>query len=147
MYELEVQRLLGHLGLLVHALVLPYGGVYEVLVVAFRLTLFCLVLDAEVSAARLLAVEGVACHELAQFEEVGQTQRLFQFHVERIGRAYEFQVAPELLAQGLYLDDGLFERLLGAGHAHVLPHDVAQTLVYVVHRLLAAGVSVLTFGA
>ena len=30
-YELEVQRLLGEFRSLVHALVLPYGGVYEVL--------------------------------------------------------------------------------------------------------------------
>ena len=30
-HELEVQRLLGEFRSLVHALVLPYGGVYEVL--------------------------------------------------------------------------------------------------------------------
>ena len=59
-HELEVQRLLGEFRSLVHALVLPYGGVYEVLVVALGFALLGLVFRAEVAAARLLAVEGVA---------------------------------------------------------------------------------------
>jgi len=47
-YELEVQRLLGEFRSLVHALVLPYGGVYEVLVVALGFALLGLVFRAEV---------------------------------------------------------------------------------------------------
>ena len=137
MYELEVQRLFGQLRSLVHALVLPYGGIYEVFVVTLGFALFGLVLRTEVAAAGLLAVECVACHQFAQFEEVGQAQRLFQFDVEVLLLSYDLHVFPELLAQGLNLDDSLFERLLGAGHADVVPHDVAELLVDVVHRLLA----------
>ena len=89
------------------------------------------------AAARLLAVEGVAGHQFAQFEEVGQTQRLFELDVEVVLLADDLHVLPELLAERLNLGDGLFERLLRAGHADVLPHDVAQLLVDVVHRLFA----------
>ena len=125
-------------GACVLALVLPYGGVYEVLVVALGFALLGLVLRAEVAAARLLAVECVAGHQLAQFQEVGQTQRLFKLDVEVVLLAYDLHVLPELLAQSLNLGDRLFEGLLRAGHADVLPHDVAEFLVNVVHRLLAA---------
>ena len=107
-----------------------------------------LVLDTEVTAARLLAVQRVARHQFAQFEEIGQTQCLFQFDVEVVGPAHDLHVLPELLAQRLNLDDRLFERLLGAGHTDVLPHDVAQLLVDVVHRLLAVDrQQLLDFGA
>ena len=51
----------------VHSHALDVG---EVLVVAHRLALLGLVLDSEVAAAGLLAVEGVQAHQLGQFEEV-----------------------------------------------------------------------------
>mgnify|MGYP002899023699 CR=1 FL=1 len=50
-YELEVQRFFRQLGGCVLALVLPYGGIYEVLVVALGLAFLGLVLRAEVAAA------------------------------------------------------------------------------------------------
>ena len=59
-YELEIERLLRQFGNLVLAFVLPYGGVYEVFVVTVGLAFGRLVLDTEVTAARLLAVQRVA---------------------------------------------------------------------------------------
>ena len=50
-YEFEVQRFFRQLGGCVLALVLPYGGIYEVLVVALGLAFLGLVLRAEVAAA------------------------------------------------------------------------------------------------
>ena len=64
-YEFEVQRLFRQFGSGVLALVFPNGGVYEVFVVTLGFALFGLVLYAEVTAARLLAVECVARHQLA----------------------------------------------------------------------------------
>ena len=59
-YELEIERLLRQFGNLVLAFVLPYGGIYEVFVVTVGLAFGRLVLDTEVTAARLLAVQRVA---------------------------------------------------------------------------------------
>ena len=50
----------------------PRGHVGEVDVVALRFAFLGLMLDPEVAAARLLAVEGVAAHQLGQLEEVDQ---------------------------------------------------------------------------
>src|SRR5688500_3504412 len=66
----ELQRLLVQLGLRAFAFVLPRGDVTEIVVVAKRLTLFRLVLFAEVAAARFLAVQRVLREQLTEFEEV-----------------------------------------------------------------------------
>ena len=93
-------------------------------------------LRTEVATARLLTLQCVACHQLAELQEVSQTQCLLQLNVERISRTYKFQIRPELLAQSLNLNDCLLQRLLGTSHTYVVPHNVAQTLVDIVNRLL-----------
>ena len=60
MRGLELERLLVQAGVGVVARVLPGRDVREVLVVAQRLAILGLVLDPEVAAAALLAVQGVA---------------------------------------------------------------------------------------
>ena len=57
---------------------LPRRDVGEVLVVAQRLALLGLVLGAEVAAAALLALEGVAAHQHAELEEVVDPAGLLQ---------------------------------------------------------------------
>ena len=76
--------------------ILPGGDVGEELVVTQRLAILGLILDPEMSAARLLPVERVQAHELPQLQEVrhpaGLLQRLIQLRVAA-GHVY---VAPEL---------------------------------------------------
>src|SRR5262249_23286909 len=108
--------------------VFPHGGVTEVLVVALRFALL-LVLDAEVAAAALFALEGVAAEELAELEEVGDAAGLLERLVERIGRALDRDVRPELFAQRADLGHRALERFLAARHAAVFPHRVAELLV------------------
>jgi hypothetical protein len=57
------------------SLTLEHPGVDfgEFVVMAKRLALGCLVLDTEVTAARLLTGQGVDAHEFAELEEVGHT--------------------------------------------------------------------------
>ena len=106
-------------GALALARVLPGGHVREVHVVALALAVGVLVLLAEMAAAALLAGEGVAAHELAEFEEVGDAGRLLERLVERVGRAGDAHVGPELLAQRGDLLEGLLEALPVARHPAV----------------------------
>lgn len=84
-----------------------------------------------------VALERVAGHEFALFEEVGHTQRLFELLVELFVLTRNLDILPELFPHLPYLDERLFKGLFGTGHAYVLPHDVAEFLVDFVHRLLA----------
>src|SRR5688572_9356301 len=68
---LELERLLVELLGLALAGPLPGPDVGEAIVLAERLALGRLGFLSEVAAARLLAVEGVSDHELAELEEVG----------------------------------------------------------------------------
>src|SRR5581483_11095165 len=119
--------------------VLPGGAVGEAVVVPQRLPFLGLVLDPEVAAARLLPVQGVAADEDGEVEEVVDPARLLQRLVERVGRARHPQVAVELAPQGRDLGDGLLQALPGAGHAAVVPHDLAHLAVEVVDRARALG--------
>ncbi len=78
MDELELERFLVQRRPLADALELPRADEREVLVVAQRLALLGLVLDAEVPAAALLALERVETDELGELEEVGDAARLLQ---------------------------------------------------------------------
>ena len=60
----------------------PHRHVGEARVVAPRLAVRGLVLDAEVAAARFLAGERVAAHQLAELEEVGDAARPLELLVE-----------------------------------------------------------------
>ena len=89
-----------------------------------------LVLDAEVAAAGLVALEGVEAHELAELEEVGHAagvlERLVELLRRRRGRVTFFQNSSR--RPGIFAER-LLEALLVARHAAVLPHDLAELAV------------------
>ena len=116
---------------------LPGGDVAEALVVAEGLAVLGLALLAEVAAAGLLAGEGVADHELAELEEVGDPAGALEALVHR-AVAEDPDVLPELVAQRGDLGQRLLEAGLVAGHAAVVPHDLAELAVVVVDRPGAA---------
>src|SRR2546428_389598 len=66
---------------------LPGGDVTEAGVVTLRLTLGRLILLAEVTAARFLAMQGVVAHQLGQLEEVRDAARVLERLVEILARA------------------------------------------------------------
>src|SRR5215203_859469 len=86
----------------------PRRHVGELVISAERLAVLGLALLAEVPAAGLLAVEGVAHHELAELEEVRDAPRPFQALVHRTVTEHA-HVLPELVAQGRDLGQGLLE--------------------------------------
>src|SRR3954469_12341690 len=98
MHVLEVQGFLVQHWLAPRWGVLPRRGIRELVVVAQRLALVGLVLDTEMTAARLLAVQGVTTHERGELEEVGYPSRLFERLVERVFGTEDPQVFLELLA-------------------------------------------------
>src|SRR5574344_2792377 len=63
--ELVVERLLMELRSNTLTLVFPSGYIHIVGIVTLSLTFLCLAFDTEVSAARLVTVESVSCHKLA----------------------------------------------------------------------------------
>ena len=117
------------------ALVFPGTHVHEVLVITLGLAFLGLHFLAEVTAAGFLAVKGVAGHQLADVEEVDQTERLLEFLVELLVRSGDADGLPELFAERADFLDSLLQAGLVAGHAHILPHDVAEFLVDAVHGL------------
>ena len=118
------------------ALVFPAAHVEEVFIVALCFAFFGLVLFAEVTAARFLAVKRIVGHEFAHEDEVFETQCLFEFHVHALGSAGDEEIGEEGLAKLLEEGECLFEAFLGATHTDVFPHDVAEFLVDAVHRAL-----------
>ena len=123
-------------GILVFAFVFPSGDVHVILVVAFGFAVFGLAFFAEVTAARFLTVEGVEGDELRDFEEVGETNRLFEFLVEFGLVAGNLDVGPEFLAEFFDLLDRGLETFFITGHTAVFPHDVTELLVEGVDGLL-----------
>ena len=105
------------------------------LIIPQRLSFRSLVLSAEVPSARFVAVQTVPGHQLAQFEEIGQTERLFELLVEILVSSDHAYIFPEILTKRLNFGNGFFKALLGTCHTDVLPHDVAQFLVDIIHRL------------
>src|SRR6266568_7729491 len=87
-------------GGLAHARDLPRRHVAEACVVALRLPLGRLILLAEVTTARLLAVERVVTHQLGELEEVRDTTGMLQRLIEILAPTPDIHVAPELLAHG-----------------------------------------------
>ena len=115
--------------LLADALELPGGRVTEVLVVTHRFAVVGLRLDAEVAAAALLAVQGIADKEFGEFEEVGNAPGVLELLVDFAIDAGDVDVLPELFAQGGDEFDRLFQALFTAGHAGLFPHDLAERAV------------------
>src|SRR6185295_14616827 len=79
--------------------------------------------------ARLVALERVEAHELPELQEVGDAAGDLERLVELLARARDADVLPELLAQPRELAEGVLEALLVAGHAAVVPHDLAELAV------------------
>ena len=92
---------------------------------------------AEVTTARLLAVEGVVGDELTHGDEVAQAEGLVELYVHALLSARHKEVGLKFLAQLLDFLKRRLKALLGASHAHIVPHDVAQLLVDGVHRAVA----------
>src|SRR5438309_1360467 len=95
------------------------------------------------SYSTIAPVEGVGAQQPGQLEEGVGPARLLQRLVERVVGAQHAQVAVELHPQGGDLGDGLLQALLAAGHAAVVPQDLAQLAVQVVDRAGAADRQVL----
>src|SRR5690606_23714838 len=109
--------------------ILPDRDVTEALVVALRLPFLRLMLDAEVAAGRLVALERVERHELTELEEVGDPACVLERLVQRRAAARHTHIAPELLAQLRNPVQQQLEAVGGAGHAAVLPHEPAELAV------------------
>ena len=105
---LVVEHLFPELWLLAFAHVLPATNIHEVGVVALGLAFLGLVLLTEVATARLLTMEGVACHELTDLDEVEQADSLVELYVERVHLTWYVNLLPEGLAQSLELLETLF---------------------------------------
>ena len=106
----------------------------EVFVVALRLAVGGLELGAEMTAAALVALEGVAAHQQSEFEEVVDPAGFLQALVECVAVTEHTQIAPELLVERRYLRERLLEPFGRALHPAVVPHDAAELTVEEVDR-------------
>jgi hypothetical protein len=79
---LEHEGLLMELGAATPALILPGGDMGKALIVALRLTLRRLMLDAEMAATGLLAREGIMAHQLGKLQEVRHAPGVLERLVE-----------------------------------------------------------------
>ena len=89
------------------------------------------------AAAALLAHQRVAAHEFAQLDEVGDASSTLKRLVPIVRLAQHADVLPILLAQRADGLDALLQTGLVAGHAAVLPHQLAEFLVEAVGGALA----------
>src|SRR4051812_41488684 len=135
-----MQRLLMKTWGLVRSAVLPYRHVGEPVVVAQRLAVRRLVLDTEMSAARLLALERVHAHQLGELEEVRHAAGLLELLVQLLAGAGNEEVLVELMPEVGNLAQRVLETLARARHAAILPHDAAELTMVRVDRSLALGV-------
>src|SRR5208283_1239831 len=131
------ERFLVQLRRLAFALVLPGRRIGVLFVVAQALALRVDVLLAEVTAAGLVAIQGVEAEQLGEFEEVGHPAGALQRLVERVALAGDVDVLPEFGAQRGNLPHCLFQAGGVAGHAAAVPQDLAQPFVEVADRLPA----------
>ena len=91
--------------LLVLACIFPCADILIVLVIAESLSVGSLHLDAEVTAAGLVAVESVTGHQLADLEEVSHTESFLQLLVELLvgtGYIYVLHILGTELVNLLY---------------------------------------------
>ncbi len=99
MYIVEFQRFFMQLRLFAGTLVLPGANVAEVDIVTLRFT-GILIFRAEMTAAGLVAVQGVTAEQFTELKEVGGTAGIFQLLVEFGAAAGNLDVFPELFAEG-----------------------------------------------
>ena len=134
--ELVVERLLMELRSNTLTLVFPSGYIHIVGIVTLGLTFLGLAFGTEVSAARLVTVESVSCHKLADLEEIFKTQGLLKFLIELELSTRYIYIAVELFLESLDFLESLLETLLVTSHTYILPHNVAKLLVKRINGLL-----------
>src|SRR6185312_3468729 len=125
-HVLEHERFLVQHGRPIGTVVRPRRDVGEVLVVALGFAVRRFVLRAEVRAARLLALERVAAHELRQLEKVGHATGMLERLIELGAGARHTNIVPELVAKLGNEIEGLVQSRRVARHPAVLPHDLAE---------------------
>ena len=82
-------------------------------------------------------MKGVTGHKFSNVKEVYKTESLLQFLVEFLVASGNTHGFPELFTEFADFLDGLLQAGLVAGHANILPHDVAKLLVNAVHGFRA----------
>src|SRR6185503_754212 len=136
-HVLEDERLLVQHGRRAVTRVFPRRNVREPVVVTQRLSVAGLMLDPEVPAARFLSVQRIDAHELRELEEVGDATRALELLVELLASSGHEEVLPELFAKRRDQLECSPQTLGVAGHAAILPHDLAQLAVKRRRRALA----------
>src|SRR5688572_27378609 len=106
--------------------ILPGGDVGKTLVIALGLAVPGLMLLAKVSAARLLAMECVSAHQLAELQEVGDAIRLLQRLIQFGVAPGHHHVLPELGANLRNALQRLSQSRGGPCHPTLLPHEGAK---------------------
>src|SRR5437867_10455415 len=138
MDRLEGEGLLVKHRLLARTCELPGRYVAEALVVTLRLALRRLILFAEVTAARLLALQGVVTHQLGELEEVGHAAGVLERLVELFTLAAHVNILPELVAQHADPSHRLLQPRSVPRHPAFVPHQSTELAMEGVDRLPTA---------
>ena len=109
-------------------------------VIAHRLAVRRLIFRAEMAAAGFLAVEGIAAHKFAEFEEVGHASGFFEGLVEGLAFAQHADGFPEFLPELGNALDGILQAGAVAGHAAFVPDEQTEFAMETVHRAAALDV-------
>jgi hypothetical protein len=86
------------------------------------------------------ALAGIVAHHFAKLDEVRHAAGLFELHVDRIARAgdqHALAGSPEFLADFGDALNRAIEACARAGHAALVPHDLAELAVERIDRALA----------
>ena len=105
-------------------------------VVTLGLTVLSLHLLAEMTTAGLAPVKGVNSHKLAYLKEVSKTESFLEFLVETSLLAGNINIAPEVFLEFANELDTFLKTCLVTSHSDVLPHNVTESLVDCIDRLL-----------
>ena len=87
------------------------------------------------TSAGLVAVESVAGHQFTDFEEVIDTESFLKLLIELLIGTWNIYILHVLGVEVVNLLDSLLQTLLVTGHTDLFPHDVAEFLVVIIHRL------------
>lgn len=115
-----MKRLFDKLGcFLVAAFVFPAGNVEIILVIAESLTLGCLILCAEVTAAAFVTVQSVVSDKFAHCDEVVETERLVKLDIHTLSCSGHEKIGVESLADLFELLKRKLKTLFVTCHADV----------------------------
>ena len=89
------------------------------------------------AAARFAPIERVNHNQLGHLHKVRDAHGLLQALVNVVAASRHVDILPECGAQRRNQLQGLEQTLFGAPHAAVVPHDLAQFAVEIIHRALA----------